>query len=92
MDIFNAVLLLSGLGLGLGLVLSIVDTVVSVPDDENKAKELEEALPGYNCGVCGYPGCQGYAAALAEGKTDNLHLCVPGKKATIEKLEEILNS
>jgi electron transport complex protein RnfB len=91
LDILNAVLLLSGLGLVLGLVLSIVDTLVSVPSDDDKAKEIEEALPGYNCGVCGYPGCQGYAAALASGETDDISLCIPGKKATVEKLAEILN-
>ena len=80
MDIFNAVLLLSGLGLGLGLVLSIVDTVVSVPDDENKAKELEEALPGYNCGVCGYPGCQGYAALWPRARPTICTCACPAKR------------
>ena len=29
---------------------------------------VREALPGNNCGGCGYPGCDGLAAAIAKGE------------------------
>ncbi|MCD6156443.1 MAG: RnfABCDGE type electron transport complex subunit B [Candidatus Atribacteria bacterium] len=30
-------------------------------------QQIEEILPGANCGACGYPGCSGLAEAIASG-------------------------
>ncbi|MDY6851974.1 MAG: FAD-dependent oxidoreductase, partial [Thermodesulfobacteriota bacterium] len=38
---------------------------------------VEEALPGANCGGCGYPGCSGAAAAIVAGKA-SASACVAG--------------
>ena len=49
--------------------------------------ELLAMLPGYNCGGCGYPGCSGMAAALADG-SGSIDKCKPSKadvKAAIKQ-------
>jgi Na+-translocating ferredoxin:NAD+ oxidoreductase RNF subunit RnfB len=38
---------------------------------------IEEALPGANCGGCGYVGCGEYAEAVAGGEA-GVNLCAPG--------------
>lgn len=62
-----AALLLGGLGLVFGGVLAIVSKVFSVPADP-VFDAVREALPGANCGGCGFSGCDAYARAVAEGK------------------------
>lgn len=64
----NAMLVMLGIGAVLGLVLSIASIVFHVEVDEREEK-VNELLPGYNCGACGYPGCSGLAHALVAGET-----------------------
>lgn len=71
-----AVAVVAGIGLLIGLVLSVASAVMAVPKDE-KAEKILELLPGANCGACGYSGCEGYAKALAKG-TAKPGLCSPG--------------
>ena len=66
--IIIAVVVVSVIGLISGLGLAVASKVMAVPVDE-KAEEIQAALPGANCGACGFSGCSGYAAALSEGKT-----------------------
>jgi Na+-translocating ferredoxin:NAD+ oxidoreductase RNF subunit RnfB len=35
---------------------------------DSRIDAVREALPGANCGACGYPGCDGLAAAIVEGR------------------------
>lgn len=67
MDILIAIAILGGLGLIFGLVLAIAARVFHVEEDPRLA-QLQECLPGANCGGCGYAGCSGYAQAVLEGK------------------------
>ena len=67
MNILYALLLLGVLGGAFGLVLAIASKVFEVKTDPRLA-EILDALPGANCGGCGYPGCAGCAAAILEGK------------------------
>ena len=78
-EILLPILLVSGIGLILGLGLAIASKVMAVPVDE-KAEKITEVLPGANCGACGFSGCAGYAEALASGKAEN-GLCSPGGAA-----------
>ena len=64
--IIIAVVVVSVIGLIAGLGLAVASKVMAVPVDE-KAEEIQAALPGANCGACGFSGCSGYAAALSEG-------------------------
>jgi Na+-translocating ferredoxin:NAD+ oxidoreductase RNF subunit RnfB len=47
------------------------------------------ALPGANCGGCGYSGCDGYARALVEGSASN-GACAAGGEACASEISRIL--
>ena len=88
-EILLPILLVSGIGLILGLGLAIASKVMAVPVDE-KAEKIAEALPGANCGACGYSGCAGYAAALSSGKTSETNLCAPGGNKVAKEIAGIM--
>ena len=56
---------LSGLGLSSAFVLYVVAWKFSVYEDP-KVAEVEEMLPGVNCGGCGSPGCKPFAQLLVD--------------------------
>lgn len=89
MEILVAVIIVGIIGLVAGLGLSLASVVMAVPVDE-RAERLREVLPGANCGACGYSGCDAYAEALAEGSAKT-NLCIPGGKATVSSIAEILD-
>ena len=57
---------LAGLALVFGLLLMLVNKVFQVPSDPRR-DAIREALPGANCGGCGYAGCDALADAIAAG-------------------------
>ena len=59
-QIITAVAILGGLGLLFGLALAGASKVFYVETDP-RLDQLNECLPGANCGGCGYAGCGGYA-------------------------------
>lgn len=65
--IVTATLLIGGIGLFIGLFLGVAAIKFKVEVDEREEAVLE-ALPGNNCGGCGFPGCSGLAAAIAKGE------------------------
>ena len=76
------------IGMVCAAILSIMSKIMHVAVDERITK-INAALPGTNCGACGYPGCAGYASALVEeGAKSNL--CTPGGAATVAQISEIL--
>ncbi len=87
-DIIIAVAILGGLGLLFGLILAIASKVFYVETDP-RLEELNECLPGANCGGCGYAGCSGYAQAVLEGKA-NVGLCLSGGNECSEKMAAIM--
>jgi RnfABCDGE-type electron transport complex B subunit len=87
--ILMAVLLVAAIALVCAVLLTVASVLMEVKGDE-KFVPLREALPGYNCGACGYPGCDGYAKALASGDEKDATLCKPGRAACAEKLAAIL--
>lgn len=54
-----------------------------------KVEAILNALPGANCGGCGFVGCGEYAEAVAKGGTD-VGLCAPGGAGCAQKLAEIM--
>jgi len=91
MDI-NAILIALGVVAGVGLVLGIVLALASkffAVDEDEKVLLVREALPGANCGACGYTGCDGYAEAVAKGEAEP-NLCIPGGSSTAAQLSIIL--
>ncbi len=75
-NILFALLVVGGVGLVLAILLALISKFFGIPEDETKAK-IRECLPGVNCGVCGYRGCDDYAEALAHGGVAP-NLCIPG--------------
>ncbi len=76
-------------GLVCAIILTIASKVFYVPVDETFA-ELREALPGANCGGCGYAGCDDYAVAMAEDRSVSCTKCPVGGAECAAKLAEIL--
>ena len=62
--ILTPVLLVVAMGFIFAVILTIASKVFYVPVDETVIK-LTDALPGANCGGCGFAGCSDYANALA---------------------------
>ena len=67
--IIIATALVGGIGLFIGLFLGIAGIRFQVETDEREEAVLA-ALPGNNCGGCGFPGCSGLAAAIAKGEAE----------------------
>lgn len=86
--IFKSLLALGGLGLILGVILLIASLKLTVKVDEREA-QIRSILPGANCGACGYPGCDGYAAAIVAGKAP-LNACSVGGPAVASKIGQIM--
>lgn len=79
-----AVVSLTVLGTILGLLLGLAARYLKV-EGNPLATEIEQLLPGSQCGQCGYPGCTGAAQALAEGNAP-VTLCPPGGRAVVQAL------
>ena len=85
MTILYAGILLGALGVIFGFVLSFASKKFHVEVDERVA-QVRECLGGANCGACGYPGCDGFAAAVVAGEAP-INGCAPaGEKGMIMKL------
>lgn len=87
-NVINAVLVLGIMGAVFGAVLALASKVFHVDVDERVTK-VREALAGANCGGCGYPGCDGYAAAVVSGEAPT-NKCVAGGAPTAAKVAEIM--
>ncbi|MDC7124171.1 MAG: RnfABCDGE type electron transport complex subunit B [Spirochaetales bacterium] len=82
---FLSVGILGGL---LGLALAYASKIFAVKKDK-RITDLEEILPGANCGACGYPGCSGYAEAIVNEGAE-MTLCAPGGADVASKVGEIM--
>ena len=71
----------------IGTALGFFRDFFAVPRDP-LADAVRTALPGANCGACGLPGCDNYAAAIAAGKA-GINSCTVGGSAVAEKLAQI---
>ncbi len=87
-SVWISLALLGGLGAIFGLLLAFAAMKFAVESDP-RVDEIESALPGANCGACGYPGCRGVAEAIVEGRAPAT-ACPVGKAATAGKIAEIL--
>lgn len=87
-DVLTVLLVVSSISLLLGILLALFIRFFGIEEDE-KTKNIRSALPGANCGACGFKGCDDYAKQLAEGKAEP-NLCIPGGADTASALGEIL--
>ncbi|MCK5780412.1 MAG: RnfABCDGE type electron transport complex subunit B [Psychrilyobacter sp.] len=84
----NAILVLGGIGLVMGLFLAFASKKFEVEIDPNVEKIIG-ILPGANCGACGFPGCGGYADAVALEGADPT-LCAPGGSQVVNDIADIM--
>ena len=87
-EVLYAVLVLGIMGALFGAVLAVASKVFAVKVDERLPK-LTEALPGANCGGCGFAGCGAYAQAVLDGKAP-IGLCAAGGAEAAKKMSEIM--
>ena len=64
--IVGSLIVLGTLALLLGIVLAVASKVFHV-DVDHRIEEIEDLLPGVNCGACGYAGCSAAAEAIVSG-------------------------
>ena len=78
-----AIVVLGTIALVASGILFVVSKKFAVEEDPRLAK-VAEALPGANCGGCGFPGCSGMADALVRaadnGSLEGLNCPVGGSK------------
>ena len=87
-EILIAVGLLGGLGLLFGLVLAAASKAFYVETDP-RLDQLNECLPGANCGGCGYAGCGGYAEAVLNGEAP-IGKCASGGNECAQAMAAIM--
>lgn len=88
--VLSATLMVAGVGLFVGIFLSIASKAFAVPVDE-KEQAIEEVLPGANCGACGYSGCAACAAAISSGAAP-VNACVVGQKPVADQVAAIMGT
>ncbi len=78
--ILLAAAVVGAVGIVVGFLLVTAGEKFKVETNE-LAVAVRAQLPGNNCGVCGYPGCDGLASAIADGKAPVNACPVGGQKA-----------
>ena len=86
--ILLSIAVLGVLGALFGAILAFASKIFHVEVDPKQAA-VRECLAGANCGGCGYPGCDGYAAAVAKGEAPT-NRCVAGGAETAAKIAEVM--
>lgn len=87
-EILISVISMAGLGIFFALILAAADKTMSVKEDK-KVSDIEEILPGLNCGACGYAGCHAFAIALINNNA-LVNACLAGGEDLAEKLASFL--
>lgn len=88
MQLLYAAATLGGVGLIFGALLALAARYFAVETDP-RVEAVRDALPGANCGACGYAGCTGFAEAVVDGKI-TADKCIPGGSESIREIAEIL--
>jgi len=81
-------LAIGGIGLVASLLLGIASKIFYVAVDPT-ILAITEALPGANCGACGFAGCSSCAKAIAKGKAKP-DACLAGGADAAVAIAEIL--
>lgn len=82
------VIVLGVMGILFAIILSFASKVFFVAVDK-RVEQVRQALPGANCGACGFPGCDGLAEAMATDKA-SVNACPVGGEIVAQNIAEIL--
>lgn len=67
MDLIPALAFLAGLCILLAVLLALAQRWLKVEEDP-RIDVVTDALPGANCGACGFPGCRAFAERVVGGQ------------------------
>ena len=84
MESLIAVVAVGVLGIVLGVVIGIVAKIFAVEVDE-RIEQVEEMLPGANCGGCGFAGCADFAKGVV-GEIATPDQCPVASKADVNRI------
>ncbi len=88
-NIFWAFLWFIIIGGVFGVILAAASYIFKVPEEDERTKKVREALPGSNCGGCGYTGCGSYSEAVVKGEAQ-INKCTVGGKETAAEIALIM--
>ena len=77
------------MGLVLALVLYLVAERFKVEEDP-RIDLVEKAMPGANCGGCGFAGCRAFAESAVKAPNLDSHFCPVGGNDTMKNVAAIL--
>jgi RnfABCDGE-type electron transport complex B subunit len=86
--IILAAAVVGGTGVVIGIFLGFAGEKLKVETDPRE-DAINEALPGNNCGGCGYAGCSGLASAIVKGEAE-VGACPVGGSAVAAQIAEIM--
>lgn len=86
--IIESVVSLFGLGFVSASILSVASKLLAVEEDP-RLEVVVEALPGANCGGCGFAGCEAYAAAVLNDPNIEPNKCCAGGPDVAKQLAEL---
>ncbi len=84
----EAILTIGGIGLISSLGLGIAAKKFAVEIDP-KIEAVDNALPGVNCGACGFAGCHGFAEAVVAGLAE-VNGCLAGGESVACKVAALM--
>ncbi len=88
MTILFSGLVLGGLGLAFGLILSYASRKFHV-DTDPRVQQVRQCLGGANCGACGYAGCDAFAEAVVKGEA-KVNGCAPAGAEGTRRIAAIM--
>jgi Na+-translocating ferredoxin:NAD+ oxidoreductase RNF subunit RnfB len=87
--ILFTVVTLVGIGAAAAIILYFVAQKFKVFEDP-RIDQVEEALPGANCGGCGFPGCRNFAETLVKSESWDGLFCPVGGNDTMANAAAIV--
>ena len=81
--------IITGLGLLLAVALYLVAQRFKVEEDP-RIGQVEKAMPGANCGGCGFAGCHAFAEAAVKASNLDDIFCPVGGNPTMKQVASIL--
>ena len=89
MSIILAVVSVTVIGIICAVILVLISKFFATKIDE-RVMQINEMLPGINCGACGYSSCDAYAYALIYDVLPP-NLCIPGGNDIGKAISKMLN-
>lgn len=74
-NILIACIVMISISIVIGIILAIANTFFITKDDD-RIEGIISALPGYDCGACGYVNCELLAKAIFSGEVRRKTACV----------------